>query len=290
MKHTQLNRNVHLISAALCIWLILGAAACYWIDPDTAVLSISLLVFASVLTILNLFRFSALVAGLLAIGTYVAAKIALEGSFPPVAVPVAVVGIVLIGAILFSWLTASRIASLIRQLRTDRGMIEELQQHDSTTSLVRFQYAQQTLKMEVIRSQRYKLDLSLLLMEVVDWNKIEEERGMVEIDEIKRQLGSILIGATREVDTPFTNGKMGAILPQTNQDGACIVAERLVASTARRLKLDLRIGLASFPGDAVSENDLIQSAESALKVALTSGRPIVFYNQIKEAIQMPANQ
>jgi diguanylate cyclase (GGDEF)-like protein len=236
-----------------------------------------------------MFRFSGWLAAILAIGVYAASKIALVGSLPPVAIPVVVVTVVIIGAVFLSWLVAFRTSALTRQINNDQRMIEELQQHDPTTSLVRFQYAQQTLKLEVIRSQRYKLDLSLLLMEVVDWKRLEEERGMVEMDEIRKQLGSILIGATREVDTPFTNGKMGSILPQTNQEGACIVAERLVASTARRLKLDLRVGVACFPGDAVSDDDMIEAAESALKVGLTSGRPIVFYNQIREAIQSPAN-
>jgi GGDEF domain-containing protein len=86
------------------------------------------------------------------------------------------------------------------------------------------------------------------------------------------------------VDTSFVNGKLGSILPHTNPDGACIVAERLVANAARRLKLDLHVGIAHFPGDAVTEEELLQDAEAALQVALTSGRPVVLYNQVREAV------
>jgi diguanylate cyclase (GGDEF)-like protein len=196
-----------------------------------------------------------------------------------------VTALFMLGTTLLAYRASRKLDTVARQLENDRQMIEDLRLHDPKTGLVRFQYARQTLKLEVMRSQRYHINLSLVLLDMANRKALEDKYGMIGLEEINNQIAGILLSATREVDTCFINGKVGVILPQTNPDGACIVAERVIGSAARRLSIDLYAGIAYFPRDAVSEDDLIRSAESALQVALTSGRSVVYYSQIQEGLE-----
>jgi GGDEF domain-containing protein len=284
MEPTVRSRSTNLAAAALGIWVSLGTAAAIWADPGSLVLSLALLVFTLVVALTDLFRFAGWLAGAAAVLVYGGAQVALAGFTPSIILPVAVNGTLLLGTALLGSILAQQTGALTRQLEHDRRLIGELRLHDPATGLVRFQYARQTLKVEITRSQRYGTDLSLLVIELGNRQQIEEERGLSGMEETRRELGSLLLSLTRQVDTSFVNGTLGSILPHTNPDGASIVAERLVANAARRLKLDLRVGIAHFPKDAVSEEDLIRDAEMALQVALTSGRPVVLYHQVREAV------
>lgn len=276
--------NLNLDMALLAAWLIVGVLLIVWLDPASFILGLAFLTLVSVLALTNLSRWMTWAALAVSILGYAGAQLALGGAIPDVVLPVAATSLILIGATLLAYRTSRRLEGLSRQLDNDRQIIEDLRLHDPKTGLVRFQYARQSLKLEVMRSQRYHIDLSLVLLDMSNRKALEEKYGMIGLEEINNQLAGILLSATREVDTCFINGKVGVILPQTNPDGACIVAERVIGSAARRLSIDLYAGVAYFPRDAVSEDDLIRSAESALQVALTSGRPIVYYSQIQEGL------
>jgi GGDEF domain-containing protein len=84
------------------------------------------------------------------------------------------------------------------------------------------------------------------------------------------------------VDTTFRAGAYGAILPDTKPEGALVVARRLSDIVARKSRIDLRIGIAHFPTDGVTEQELQKAAETALQLALTSDQTIALYSQIQE--------
>lgn len=278
------HSNTNLYAICLAAWLILGAVLIIWLDPGSFILGLALVFLVSVLALTNLSGWLTWSGLVIAILLSAGAQIALVGPVPSVALPVLVTAVVLTGAAVLGNQLAVRLSAITRQLENDRQIIEDLRLHDPKTGLVRFQYARQTLKLEVMRSQRYHIDLSIILLDMANRNALEEKYGMIGLEEINNQLAGILLSATREVDTCFINGKVGVILPQTNPDGAAIVAERVIGSAGRRLSIDLYAGIAYFPRDAVSEDDLIRSAESALQVALTSGRPVVYYSQIQEGL------
>lgn len=277
--------NVNLYAALLAAWLISGVLLIVWLDPNSFILGLALLFLVCTLALINLSRWLTWLSLAFAVLLSAVVQVTLVGPVPEVALPVATTVVVLIGAAVLAHRLATRMGVLTRQLDNDRQIIEDLRLHDPKTGLVRFQYARQTLKLEVMRSQRYHIDLSLVLLDMANRKTLEEKYGMIGLEEINNQLAGILLSATREVDTCFINGKVGVILPQTNPEGAAIVAERVIGSASRRLNIDLYAGVAYFPRDAVSEDDLIRSAESALQVALTSGRPVVYYSQIQEGLE-----
>ena len=285
MDHIQHSRGLNLLSALLAVVLILSPLAVLWVNPNLALLGIALLVFTCVFALVDPFRGAGWVGIFLAIAGYAAAAYMLTGSSTEIIVPVGVTALCLFITGLVSILTARRIKSSARQVANDLRLIEDLRTHDPKTGLVRLAYARQSLKTEISRSQRYKLDLCLILLEIANWKKVEEEMGMVEAEELKTELANIMTGATRDVDTCFLGSRMGIILPQTNPSGASVVADRLVNNSASKLKLDLYVGVAYFPDDAVAEDELIKAAEAALHIAVSSGRSVVFFNQIRQAIE-----
>ena len=84
--------------------------------------------------------------------------------------------------------------------------------------------------------------------------------------------------AIREADRAFRYGgdEFAILLPQTSMDAALKVAERIRQQTFARIEIgskpiSISLGLASWPADGVSPNDMIAAADSALYQAKRSG-------------------
>jgi GGDEF domain-containing protein len=163
----------------------------------------------------------------------------------------------------------------------DQSLIDDLRIRDPQTGLMRIVYAQQTLRNEIGRSRRNNSSLCLLLAQVVDWDELVSQLGIVAVEDIKIQISEVFNSTLRMVDTSFIAGAYGAILPETNTEGALVVARRLIDVIARRSRVDLRIGIAQFPVDGVTEQALQKAAETALQEALTPENTIVLHSQIQ---------
>jgi diguanylate cyclase (GGDEF)-like protein len=264
--------------------LVLGSIAAVWFDAKVAYVAMALLAFTVTLAVTNIFRLVGWVAAVLSIVVYTLVQISLKGTVSAILIPSVVNAVAFIGTAWLGTITAQQLEAATRQLHNDQKLIEELRVHDSLTGLVRFQHARQTLRTEIIRSQRYSSDMCVILIQVANWTELEKEHGMVGADDMKKQIAGILSGALRGVDTPFINGRMGAILPETGPEGAMVVAQRLVDSVGNRVRVSLHVGAAHFPSDAVTDTEMLGAAEAALQIGLTSGRPIVFYSQIREGV------
>lgn len=285
MDHIQHSRSLNLLTALLGIALIASTIAILWVSPNLALLGIALVIFACVFALVDPFRGAGAAGILAAIVGYAAALYLLDGNLAAISMPVIVTSICLLITGILAVAVAGQIRRLSRQAAADMRIIEDLRTHDPKTGLVRFAYARQYIKNEISRSQRYKLDVSLMLMEVANWKQVENKVGMIEAENLKTQLANIMAGATRQVDTCFLGSRFGILLPQTNPSGASALADRLVLDVAQKLKLDLYIGIAYFPDDAVAEEELIKASESALQIALSTGRSVVFYNQVRQSVE-----
>ncbi len=61
-----------------------------------------------------------------------------------------------------------------------------------------------------------------------------------------------------------------ALLPETDIEGAQVVAEKMVATGSERIGTDVRAGVAVFPEDEVTGSGLMAEAEEALSFARTA--------------------
>jgi len=156
---------------------------------------------------------------------------------------------------------------------------------DSITKLYVHRYFQLRLDEEVKRSRRYNSTLSLLLCDIDHFKLINDQYGHQQGDIILREVSQILRRNIRSTDIAARYGgeEFVIILPETTQSDARIVAERIRRDTAKYdfpalapgqapLHCTISIGVAGFPLNADSKDELIQKADSSMYQAKGQGR------------------
>jgi diguanylate cyclase (GGDEF)-like protein len=164
-----------------------------------------------------------------------------------------------------------------------RDKIEELTIIDSLTGVYTHGYFRETLRREIRRAERYDSSFSILMLDIDDFNKINDNYGYLEGDRILKMLAmEIKDKIIREIDVVARYGgeEFVIILPETNKVRAMVVAERIRSQIELKdffisgvnFKITISIGIASFPLDARSEAELINMANFALLKAKEQGK------------------
>jgi diguanylate cyclase (GGDEF)-like protein len=155
---------------------------------------------------------------------------------------------------------------------------------DRLTGLYNFGYFLERLKEERVRAERYHRLLSLILFDIDHFKRYNDTNGHPAGNEVLKKIAEILRNEAREVDIVARYGgeEMVLILPETSRKRAFEMAERIrekIASTpfehsgqSLAGKLTISAGVATFPVDAASEEELIQKADSSLYQAKSEGR------------------
>lgn len=154
---------------------------------------------------------------------------------------------------------------------------------DGLTGLFLRRYFVDRLKNEMKRAARYDRCMSLLMIDLDFFKKVNDTYGHMVGDRVLRDVGSIIKNGLREIDIPCRYGgeEFAVLLPETNCLGAIVVAERLRKIVERdsfevgggvTIKLTLSIGVASFPDDANLPDFLLAKADKMLYKAKREGR------------------
>jgi diguanylate cyclase (GGDEF)-like protein len=139
---------------------------------------------------------------------------------------------------------------------------------DEATGLSNFSYFSMRIKEEIKRAERYKFPCSLLVI------KLKLNPSDDRVDSILEAVSVIVKSNLREgIDTPARIGEdmVGIIIPETPREKAIYLAERIKQSLEKKeLKIDderveVTLGLSSFPECAQSANDIMESATKASK-------------------------
>ena len=80
---------------------------------------------------------------------------------------------------------------------------------------------------------------------------------------------------------PTTPGRIGLILPETPTDGAMILANRLIQKFNRMVDAKIVAGVANFPDDAITDEDLVDRAKTAVMFALDSNELVIDYGSFE---------
>jgi GGDEF domain-containing protein len=197
------------------------------------------------------------------------------------------------GVFLVTSLLGNMVARQIGDLRDlfqrEQGLLDDLVQYDQSTGILRWKYAHQRMKAEVLRSVRYKKDLSLVLIQLLlpETADISEQ----ELTNLYGQIVEVVLNSLRkDIDIPFIGEKIGIILPETTAEGAQILSLRLVDKIFRKVRAEVVIGIASVPDDAVTEEALLSQAEMALKFAVSSDQSVVPAARLRSALAEEKNR
>ncbi len=174
---------------------------------------------------------------------------------------------------------------LSRLIEQDKRIevLNERATHDGLTKLTNYQRFQEVLDEEMYRAKRYKMPLTLLMADLDHFKKINDTFGHLAGDYILREVSNLLQKSMRKSDMVARYGgeEFAVLLPETPQEGAHILAERLRERLAsmeftygeQTIFVTMSIGIAAFSAKTDSSNaDLVKKADRALYRAKESGR------------------
>jgi len=160
---------------------------------------------------------------------------------------------------------------------------------DPLTGLWNRRHMAETLDREVARALRFGHEISLIILDVDDFKRINDRLGHPQGDVVLETVADLVLDATRDIDVAARYGgdELALILVETGSEGATILAERLrerVRDTEVPLRdggtmgVTISVGVATIPDSAEDLESLVDGADRALLRAKRSGK-----NQIRTA-------
>ncbi len=162
---------------------------------------------------------------------------------------------------------------------------------DGLTGLYNHRRFQERLDEEIKRAERYGEPLSLILLDIDHFKKVNDTYGHPAGDAVLKKLAELIRKTVREIDFPARYGgeEFALIILKSKARDAEKIAERLrktaektvIKTDNHEITVTLSLGIASYPEDAKTREELIEKADQALYKAKHSGRnrTILFKNR-----------
>ncbi|MFH1212532.1 MAG: diguanylate cyclase [Candidatus Neomarinimicrobiota bacterium] len=177
----------------------------------------------------------------------------------------------------------TRVQERTHALEEANRQLESLSTTDALTGINNRRNFDQELKREIARSIRYDSPLSLLMLDIDLFKKINDTYGHLFGDEVLKMIGQILQKSLRKHDICARYGgeEFVVLLPETTAREALIAAEKIRTFVAGQKisfeqavsSVTLSAGVAQFNAASMPEDKkLIDAADKAMYEAKRSGR------------------
>ncbi|HBO33620.1 MAG TPA: hypothetical protein DD636_02600 [Anaerolineaceae bacterium] len=278
MKTNQSN-NQETYLIIFLVWLIFATSIVLTINQQTSVLGLAVLMMVVMLTFTSLFPRSSQILTLIGSIIYLVVYYSIYPiTWASITTPVIVVLMFFITEA-FGSFVLRKMNENYHRMQTNIDLLNNLVQYDSETGLLKPQYLYPKLDDELTRSRRFKHQFSIVMLKVACGAVAGTEgRESAEIDQMIAKL--LLQNSRTRIDIPFLHNQFGVILPETDMEGATIFAKRLLEKSMQVSLLNMRIGISTFPNDAITTEELVKDCEAALQEAQVSGKAIVRYDEI----------
>ncbi|MFH1724087.1 MAG: diguanylate cyclase [Elusimicrobiota bacterium] len=163
--------------------------------------------------------------------------------------------------------------------------VQALSLYDSLTGLPVRRYFNQRFQEELYRVERSDQALSVAMIDIDFFKSINDTYGHQIGDLALKEVGRIILKRLRKIDFPSRYGgdEILILLPQADSEGACNILSRLLEDIrgiripvpfSREGELDVRvsIGIATYPEDGRTAEDLVKKADEALYWVKSRGR------------------
>jgi diguanylate cyclase (GGDEF)-like protein len=156
--------------------------------------------------------------------------------------------------------------------RHDARLIEELTPVHRGTNVLKWQHAARDLDAELVAARRYRYPVALVLLSVDDWEHAAQNWGGGGVEELTDEMARLLDEEVRTTDRIAYrgNGEFVLILTHTGLAGALVVADKCRLKLKQEAGVDERAGVAEFPADAGTAEELMREAQAAVEFARSS--------------------
>jgi len=150
---------------------------------------------------------------------------------------------------------------------------ERLAITDYLTGLYNTRYLYTALEKEIQRCNEFNESFSIIFFDIDDFKKYNDAYGHQSGDQLLQELAVLVIKNCRNTDIIARYGgeEFVIILPESEFDGAALVAERLKTSVEKHTfkineeeckgKITISLGIATYPKDATNIQGLINAAD-----------------------------
>jgi len=181
-----------------------------------------------------------------------------------------------IGRSIFKYLSGNVIENLYYE------EIHKMAIMDGLTNLHNKRYFIEALDREVARARRYRRPLSLIMIDIDFFKKVNDTYGHLAGDHILKELGELLKSRVRreEIVSRYGGEELAILLPETDKEGAVNVAEQMrdkveshqFVFAGKKIKITISGGVSEVTEGDYDYNELIDVADERLYAAKNSGR------------------
>jgi diguanylate cyclase (GGDEF)-like protein len=153
---------------------------------------------------------------------------------------------------------------------------------DGLTQIHNKRYLYEALEREIVRARRHERDCAIVLFDIDHFKRINDVHGHLAGDFVLKELARVVQGRIRrdEVFARYGGEEFAIILPETNIEGAALLAETLREKVAEHqfvfqadsIRVTISVGAAILAEADRTANDLIKRADERLYEAKNSGR------------------
>jgi diguanylate cyclase (GGDEF)-like protein len=173
--------------------------------------------------------------------------------------------------------------TMAENLQAQHAELVKASSHDALTGCLNHGQFIMDFDREFSRVNRYKDNLSLLMVDLDHFKSVNDTYGHPAGDVVLQKVAEAMDSQLRASDTLYRYGgeEFVILLPETDSRGALTVAEsirRKVADTAivvdgqQTVTITVSIGVACFPQDTEKQEDLLKKADQAVYAAKNNGR------------------
>ena len=178
-----------------------------------------------------------------------------------------------------------------RELLAANGKLESLATHDGLTGAKNRRAFNEKLAEEWSRAGRYSTPLSLVMFDVDKFKTYNDSFGHQAGDEVLKTLARTVMGVVRTTDffARYGGEEFALILPNTDAEGAYILAERLreriEQAKWKERPVTSSFGVSSMEIGMENGESLLEAADKALYLSKENGR-----NCVTQAIPVTAQE